>query len=428
MNSFAIYYFIDSWPTGWMKSILDYDRQAKPAYFTCRETLAPLAVSLRTDRFAFFSDEVMELEAWVMNDLHTIPESASLCYQMELDGKVTFSGQAQARVPNCDSTFQGFLRIPAPAVETRTHVVVRLGLLDERGRVLHDTAVGIDVFPRSVGRSSRRVYVVGSEDGKAARLGKELGLQPVFGGAIRSDDIILTDAGTVFRRRYDGIMKAVSSGATLVMLEIPEGDHEIAGDQIVVLACGMGARHFVSRDTGHPLVAGFEPTDFRFWYDPDEDRPAPLLRTTFDAPGWTPILTAGNGGWSGEWRPMLAAAEKIIGKGRVRICQVSLAGRTVNPVAESFALRMIGAAEPYSTLSVLRDNCPEADLITRPTPPPSPSGTEGEGGGVPRGGKQDHDGRSGKQVQDLPLVASDTSPVWALVDCPGFAVLAARDT
>ena len=212
------------------------------------------------------------------------------------------------------------------------------------------------------------------------------------------------------------------------MLEIPEGDHEIAGDQIVVLACGMGARHFVSRDTGHPLVAGFEPTDFRFWYDPDEDRPSPLLRTTFDAHGWTPILTAGNGGWSGEWRPMLAAAEKIIGKGRVRICQVSLAGRTVNPVAESFALRMIGAAEPYSTLSVLRDNCPEADLITRPTPPPSPSGTEGEGGGVPRGGKQDHDGRSGKQVQDLPLVASDTSPVWALVDCPGFAVLAARDT
>jgi len=360
MNSFAIYYLIDSWPTGWMKSIIACDREPKPAYFACREALTPLMTSIRADRTAFRAGEAMSFECWVVNDTHDIPANAHLRYQLEQDGEVIFAQRNPARIEPCTSTFQGFLRIPAPAVERRTHAVVRLGLLDERGRVLHDTAVGIDVFPRSVGRSSRRVYVVGSEDGKAARLGKELGLQPVFGGAIRSDDIILTDAGTVFRRRYDGIMKAVSSGATLVMLEIPEGDHEIAGDQIVVLACGMGARHFVSRDTGHPLVAGFEPTDFRFWYDPDEDRPSPLLRTTFDAHGWTPILTAGNGGWSGEWRPMLAAAEKIIGKGRVRICQVSLAGRTVNPVAESFALRMIGAAEPYSTLSVLRDNCPEA--------------------------------------------------------------------
>jgi hypothetical protein len=106
--------------------------------------------------------------------------------------------------------------------------------------------------------------------------------------------------------------------------------------------CGMGPRHFVSRDTEHSLVAGFEPEDFRLWHDPAVDRIAPLLETCFRADGWTPILATGNGGWKGGWGPALAAAEKRDGAGLWRICQVALAGRTgTNPVAGLFAWRML---------------------------------------------------------------------------------------
>lgn len=35
--SFAVHLLIDAWPAGWLKSLVDCDRQAKPAYFAYRE-------------------------------------------------------------------------------------------------------------------------------------------------------------------------------------------------------------------------------------------------------------------------------------------------------------------------------------------------------------------------------------------------------
>ena len=102
---------------------------------------------------------------------------------------------------------------------------------------------------------------------------------------------------------------AVAGGALAVFIELPAGTYEIAGSLVRVEPCGMGGRHFVSRDTGHPLVAGFEPEDFKFWYDPSVDRPGPLLETVLDAPGWAPVLMSGNGGWEIDWHATPAAVE-----------------------------------------------------------------------------------------------------------------------
>ena len=107
----------------------------------------------------------------------------------------------------------------------------------------------------------------------------------------------------------------------------------------------MGPRHFVSRATGHPLVADFESQDFRLWHDPSVDRIAPFLETCFRAECWTPILTTGSGGGTlsspTAWSPALAAAEKRDGGGLWRVCQIALVGRTVtNPVAARFARRL----------------------------------------------------------------------------------------
>ena len=157
--------------------------------------------------------------------------------------------------------------------------------------------------------------------------------------------VILIDDFALFEARRVEIEAAVKHGATAIFMELPAGEHVIGGDTIKLESCGMGGRHFVSRATGHPLVADFQPEDFRLWYDSAADRIAPLLETCFQAEGWTPILTTGNGGWGGEWGPALAAAEKRDGTGSWRICQVALAGRTVaNPVAALFARRLTGRA------------------------------------------------------------------------------------
>jgi hypothetical protein len=105
----------------------------------------------------------------------------------------------------------------------------------------------------------------------------------------------------------------------------------------------MSPLHFVSRDTGHPLVSGFEPNDFRLWHSPADDCIAPLLDATFTGEGFCPVLTSGNTGGDGSWEPALAAAELPLGGGFLRVCQVKLARRTgTNPAAALFARRLLG--------------------------------------------------------------------------------------
>lgn len=59
----AIHLFIDAWPSGWMKTIMDCRRQPKPAYFAYRNALEPVMLSLRTDRFTYYCGEQISIEA-----------------------------------------------------------------------------------------------------------------------------------------------------------------------------------------------------------------------------------------------------------------------------------------------------------------------------------------------------------------------------
>ncbi|MCL5104764.1 MAG: glycoside hydrolase family 2 [Armatimonadetes bacterium] len=349
MNTFAIHLFIDAFPSGWMKTIMDVDRRPKPAYFAYRDALTPLAVNLRTDRYSFFSEEMTEVEAWVCNDLSTAPTDMHLHYQLEMNGTVLLAGRAEARAPQCGTECQGLISFRTPMVTKRSAATLRLGLLSRTGEVLHDTSIEINIFPRPSLESGRRTEIVGNPTGTAARLTEELSLEADFSGSPAAGDVILIDDYAKFTANRKSIMKAVRSGATAIFVELPAGEYEIGGDKIEIVECGlglgggMGPRHFASRATGHRLVKGFEPRDFSFWYDPDEGCVTPILSTTFTAPGWKAILTSGNGDWRGNWHPTLAAAEKRSGRGSLIVCQLSLAGRLrCNPAAMLFAGRLVG--------------------------------------------------------------------------------------
>lgn len=342
MNSFAIHLFIDAFPAGWMKAIMDVERQPKPAYFAYREALTPLMANLRTDRYSFFSSEKISMEVWICNDLNHTPRKSSLRYQIEYADKIVCSGRAVANVPLCGSKFQGFLRFSAPVVSSRSKLIARLGLFDENNELLHDTSISLDVFPAHVITKKWKIRIVGSASGKGKQLAEELGLSVRRSGSFHHDDIILIDDIYVFSKMYKEITVAVSRGATAVFLELPEGKYHIAGSEVTITPCGMGNRHFASRNTEHILVKDFLPDDFKFWHNSQKGHMTPFLSTTFTAPGWNAILTSGNGNWKGDWQPALAAAEMKAGKGHFRVCQVNLSDfvRT-NPVAMIFARRLL---------------------------------------------------------------------------------------
>lgn len=222
----------------------------------------------------------------------------------------------------------------------RRDTVVRLALIDASGNVVHDTHRIVEVFPPSRKGIEKSVLVIGQECGPASKLARELGLRTT--DTIEHAQVILIDDYKAFARKRKSIMCAAATGANVVFLELPSGEYEICDTDVRVEACGMGERHFVSRDTGHPLVGGLRTGDFSFWFDPELDRIAPILSATFDAEGWQGILSAGNGDWSSGWHPSHAAAERVHGKGRVYICQIRLAGRTqTNPIAREFASSIV---------------------------------------------------------------------------------------
>lgn len=340
MNSFAIHLFIDAFPSGWMKTIMDVDRNPKPAYFAYREALTPLAVILRADRLTYLSGETAEIEAWVCNDTHDIPKSASLGYQVEINGRTVYAQRTKVDVPVFGSECLGHIRIPTLSVRKRTSAVIRAALFDASGKVIHESNMPLTVFPSTPTGKRIKVNIVGSEAGKAHKLADELGLQIVAN--VSAADVILIDDFKVYQKKRNSITRSVEMGVNATVLELPIGEYGIANTSVRVEQCGMGDRHFVSRDTRHQLVEDFEPEDFKFWYDPENDRISPLISTTFSAKGWDMILSSGNGDWSTGWIPALAAAEKRVGKGVFRICQVHLAGMLMNPVARIFANKLIG--------------------------------------------------------------------------------------
>lgn len=284
MISNAIHLFIDAWPSGWMKTIMDCRRNPKKAYFAYRESLEPIMVSLRTDRFSYFTGETISIECYVCNDTQKNGE-----YRMKLeyyvDGNPAGEKETKAIVKECGTVYVANAEMCVTNKmlnevgngKDRAQILVRAILLDRNGEQITYNELEVSVFADC--------------------------------DILENEDVVLIQNLSV-------------------------GIHEIAGEIITVKPCGMLPVHFVSAKTGHPVVEEFEEKDFSYWYDKEADYITPLLETTFTAKGFTPILTTGNMDETGKWTKVLACAEKVYQGKRYVICQLHL--RQENPVAKRF--------------------------------------------------------------------------------------------
>ncbi len=375
MNSFAIHLFIDAWPAGWMKTIMDVQRQPKKAYYAYRDALTPLMVSLRSDRNSFWAGEKMQLEAWICNDNNGAPKGCYLHYQLEHRGKIIQAGKAKADIPCCSSKPQGYIKFTIPHTDTRCEITVRMALINKQSQILHETYENFKVFPFSqttpgsssnIGGSNskpningngnsdkRTVIVLADKKTLLCQFADEMGVRYLHkktlqDSSLSPDSILLIGHPNMYSRYRKIIDTAVSRGSLALFLEMPIGKYNIAGDIVEILPAGMGPRHFVARDKNHPLVQDFRADDFKFWYDKSVGYPTPILNTVISLPekdaaiSWENILISGNGNWKGGWAMVPAAIEKKLGRGVLRICQLKLVHRMQhNPAAMMFAQKLV---------------------------------------------------------------------------------------
>jgi len=345
MVSFAIHLFIDAWPSGWMKAIMDCERKPKPAFFAYQHALAPTFVSLRTDRFTAHADETLEIEAWICrDDAVSSRPAAAIRYSFSVEGETVAGGSVPADCPPCSSRLVGLIGWKVPAVKDRTRVEVRLEALDESGTSLHANSLDLEIFPQ-IPPPAGCPDVLGQTEDRATRL-----VRGIFGG--KKPDaktaVLVCDDPAALEGAREQTLQQVEAGARLILLDWPVGSHSPApGVSFTIEKCAMGERNFVSVRTDHPLVKGFRGRDFFNWYSADSGHIAPLLATCVTGVGGRDIITTPQAHWDRvKVEPAAAVREFSLGKGSVVVCQLRLDDRLMNPAASEFAQRLLNISSP----------------------------------------------------------------------------------
>ena len=293
MNTFAIHLFIDAWPSGWMKTIMDCDRNPKKAFFTYMDCLSPIYCNLRSDRLTFWDNDNIKLEAYLCNE--TKVKADTIRYFVVCGDEIIASAVTNAE----DGVSQGTITFAAPKTAEREIIQVYMGAFAGE-KLLHYTKKEYTVFAYE---------------------------------ALCGPKFISYEEYDRQREAYDS---AVKEGRTLFILPMKQGEYEIAGKAIRVKDCRMNPVYAVSRDTGHRCVAGLQKNDFGYFYDSQADQMTPLLYATFEADGVTPILLASNRKDSDDFVPCYACGSYPVGKGNVVLCQADLEHKTENPVVVKF--------------------------------------------------------------------------------------------
>ena len=312
MVSIAIHLFIDAWPSGWMKTIVDCERNPKSAFFTYQDALTPLMINIRSDRKTYFSDETVKTELFICNDTHIISNGHKIRLELlKTDGSLALSGEYDAKFGENSSFMQGEVIFTAPKTDGREAYTLRAILLDPCGNVIHYCDESMEFFRQEKLASPSAIWI----------------------------------NAPISEKETEELLDLAKNGETVIISGLRPGQYQFGDIQVKVKACGMRPLHFVSRKTGHPLVEGYTPYDFRLWYNEEADMITPLIRFTFTAEGANPILTSGNSlrgsAWGQPLHPALACAEFEIGKGKLIINEVDLDSHLSNPIARSFRNRLV---------------------------------------------------------------------------------------
>ncbi|MEM6886412.1 MAG: glycoside hydrolase family 2 TIM barrel-domain containing protein, partial [Verrucomicrobiota bacterium] len=329
--SCAIHLFIDAWPTGWMKTIVDVERVPKPAYYAYRDALTPLMVNLRMDRLKYQAGEDLFVEVWLCNDTPTAYPDLEIRWQLEHEGQVLHAEKFQTEARVCVPETPGVIRMQLPDVEQRQSMTLRAGLY-QNDNCVQQTENAIEVFPKSA--IQFQVAVIGDQPCTYLE---------AAGGQITSDaDFIWCPDWDSFQTRSEEIITRVEKGAVLMLTQLLVGKHKIADSQIEIRPASMEPLYFLSRATSHPFVWGCASDDFHWWFSEVEQRPAPLCENIISTDDFRPVLRTTDHGWVESEEPeVYAMVEKPFGQGHLVISTIPFDQFTGhNPTAQSIIQRI----------------------------------------------------------------------------------------
>ena len=240
INHTAIHLLIDAWPSGWMKTLVDFRRQPKRAYFSYQESLRPLRVNLYTGRSTAYLDEQVEVAAWLLNDtgkdsVLTIRAEAFAgqdpepftAYEMD-DTALAANAICAGKIP---LTFEAM-----PEFDGRSSKVqIRAAILNEEGKVLNTETISIQVYKRR--RYTEKVRAIG---GEAKVLCNKLGLTEIKneeGNSLGQTEVcVISDLSSDSLKAAEANTKA--GGRSILLLPEENISFRVGGEEVTAKGCG----------------------------------------------------------------------------------------------------------------------------------------------------------------------------------------------
>lgn len=332
MVSFAVHLFIDAWPAGWMKTIMDVDRQPKKAYFAYRDALQPLSVSLRTDRFQWSPGEEATVESWICNDRNEIPEGLSLKYQVYVGNKLLVSQAVMPRMEEMRSVLQGLIHFKVPAVSKRTTAKVIVSL-ESPETVIDQNQLELTLYPQP-DQALVKVLCTTPHTAWVNELTQQMGWTKTETMANARVVVVSLEE---YQQNKISLDAYVADGGKLLFFNLPEGRQQVGESTVQIEKTIMGDYFFVNPTT-ELLKAGFTPKDFFLWYDKKTACIEPLVSHLVKAAKWTPLLSSGLTNWgTTEVEGYFACGRLDYGRGAYYICQLLSEGR----MAENPAMKLL---------------------------------------------------------------------------------------
>lgn len=279
--SSAIHLFIDAWPSGWMKTLVDCERNPKPALFEYADAISPIICSIRPDRTSYFSGEKATFQTFICNDTYNDLHNYKIKYELfDNNNNIVKSSQSNVKVPKNNVYMHGNVTFTLPKVNSRIRMKLRMILLNAKGKVIHYNDMYINIFKKET--------------------------------FVDNSDVLSIDGTEEFLKinNWDGLTHKYKK---VIINDLDEGEYSLGKFTFKVKKAGMRPLHFVSCKTKHPYVKDFNENDFRFWFNKKEDMITPILYKTFIGDNIKPILLSGNtlvgSAWVNPVCPAMALGE-----------------------------------------------------------------------------------------------------------------------
>lgn len=333
IESTAVHLLIDAWPCGWTKTLVDYDRIPKPAYYAFKEANILTRISLRSDKRVVYAGDKVVSEIYMLND-RPKKVKAEITASVYLSGKLFATYKKEVLCGGCVQTYSGEIETEIPA-DFAGEIAVRAKSVTEYGETFDEM---IFTAKPSLIKSVMQPEIRGERVKDIAKIC----------GNRKTDKVIVCD-DDYFTENQREVENRVKNGAKAIIFT--NKSLNVIGDDVIfpvhTLAEEVRANNFVARSETSRYTKEFGEEDFKDFYNVDKGYRDLTAWFKFDWAGSEEILftfeDSDDKKYALHKKHKMICAEKHYGKGSVVLTTISAVNGCAghNPVLDKFLINLI---------------------------------------------------------------------------------------